>query len=316
MSVVSVKRIKEPGSRSGTSNQLWQRTYKEIWHVVFDNCESGPATIYQGVTDPNTGAKLPAVGNSYFVTTVESDNYSFVQTLNPRFKGALANNQGLWEVEIDYGPYDPAEFPQNPVDWPLIMWWGSHKYEKPIEEDINGDAIVNSAKDKFADPILIDDSRPVLYVQRNEPVHGFDPLLADNLRDNINSVDWVHGTGASQIVFPQFAVKFSDRTMDKPVKNPVDGTYYYQCVYAFEFDKSKWKVFPLDQGFAFLDTSSPPNRVKLLDKDGQPYSEPVLLNGSGEINPTNAAAVFLEFDVYPEVDFAIFNMDLSKALGM
>ena len=315
MACYSIRTVRANGAWEGTSNQLWQRTYKQTFRVKFDDRFSGPATIFRGIKDPRSGISLPQVGAIYSRGGTEFDNYAFAQSVNPKFE-CLWGTGTSWLVDVTYGPYDANEFPENPVDWPLIMWWGSHKYEKVQEKDVvTGKPILNSAFDKFADPKLIDDSRPILYVQRNEPVATFDPLLANNLYDHVNQADWVHGTGAKQFTFAQYCVKFSDRTMDKPVKNPIDATYYYVCVYAFELDKDGWIYKPLDQGYAVLDASTPPARKKLVGPDGQPLNEAALLDGSGHELATSATPVFLDYDVYPRADYTVFDMDLSKAIG-
>ena len=318
MAVYSVRTVNDAGSWSGEFSRNWQRRYTQTFRVITDNRTDGPVVVSKAV-DPNTGRRIPQIGDYYQTSAVEVDRYSFVEKVDPKIEKLIrnANFSGIsWIVTVNYGPYDATEFSENPVDWPLIVWWGAHKYERVIDRDINAAAIVNSADEPFATPVLRDDSRPILYVSRNEPVATFNPYLADDMRDTINNADWVHGTGPRKITFPQYFVKFSDRSLDKPTKNPVDGTYYYPCTYAFELDRDKWKKRILDVGYSFLDGSTPPTQQRITGKDGQDLGEPQKLDGSGHRLAATAAPVFLEFDVYEETDFGLFNIDISKAIGM
>jgi hypothetical protein len=314
MAVISATRAWGPIQTRSTFNRSFQRTYELLYRYECDNREDGPVTIRQSI-NPSTGKKwTPLMGSYYYVNATEFDAGAFVTDEDWTLESASANPEhATWLLKLSYGPFDTSLFGSNPLDWPPILWWGSHKNDKVIEADINDNAIVNSAGDRFSDPDVKDDSRDILFFQRNEAVSGFDPTFTGQYRDCINTADWVQGS----VTFPQYSVKFSDRTIDKPVYDSNSQTYYYVATYTFEIDwKKKWKKIKLDQGFAVLDSGSPPKQKRLTDSKGQPLGEPTLLNGSGqELSPIGSTPVYLDFDVYDEIDFGVFNIDLTKCVG-
>ena len=99
---------------------------------------------------------------------VEYDEFSFATKIDAQIDPDC-NDDSSWVVTVEYAPYDPTQFPENPLNHPIKISWGENRFEQTCFEDRNGNPVVNSAGDYFDPPIAIDDSRPTLRIVRNEP---------------------------------------------------------------------------------------------------------------------------------------------------
>ena len=295
-----------PENWGGENNRLFQRKYTLTYRVTTDDPFDGPVVCFSA-KDPITGLSIPRVGTPYGLSGKEFDLGSFVETIAPRLESRAVDTGGYsWLVSINYGPYDAGTFPDNPLDWPAIAWVEGQKYEKVVTEDVNGNPIRNSAKMPFAEPPTIDDSRCILYVKRNVPCATYNYALASLFKDKLNDATWN--------TFAAKTVKCNSIETGEPQFDSTNQIRYYAELNTFEINADGWQKIFLDQGFDHLDTSTPPQPRKNLDKDGQPVTEEKLLDGSGQIL-LSGTPVFLPFDVYFTKDFSKLNIDLSKALG-
>lgn len=300
MAIVSVGEKK--GVRSGSKNELWQRTFTRVFQVITDTPTDGPLAVMEAV-DPLTGVAVPAVGASYS-TGYEYDDGSFVQSLKAQ---EVSEDGKQWDVSVEYGPYNAGLFPVDVISWPFELTVDGQKYERAITKDVSGNAIVNSAKSPFQEPVTVDDSRTLIKVVRNEPILTYDFTLAELYNDKVNNATW-NGYAAK-------TVKCSGIVPGKAQYDSNTQTWYFAVTYTFEVNRDTWTRNLLDQGFCVLDSSSPPKQKAVKGVDGQPVSDPVLLDGSGNQLATTGTPVFLSYEVYPAVDFGVFNMDFATALG-
>lgn len=280
--------------RRGRVQVVQGRSYTRVWEVEVSRGD-GPLVA----TDH---PDLPTLRDFYLIPGVESDPNAYVQTIDAE----PIENMGdtiLYGVTVNYGPLDPGEMAEALTRKARIQF-SFNKFERVIWIDEDGNPIRNSAGDPFGDPILIDDSRPVIVVTRNEDVNAFDVTLAGEYQDVVNAAMW-NG-------FPARTVKCTEIRTSEERKDPSTNLYYYEVNYVFEVKWDTWTRQILDQGFAYLDSSV---RKPFLDSEGQPISEPKLLDGLGEELTDGDPPVTLEFRVYPDADFSVFNIDFSQALG-
>ena len=308
MAIVSVN--EQLGARTGSINAQWQRTYTRVFIVETNDVKDGPYAVRTAV-DPNTSTAIPSIGNSYTNSTgayaaTETDTGSFVQSIEVAEDGGSSSGGMQWLVTVKYGPYDATQFSATAVDWPIRVSFGGNHYDKVVWFDQAGNAIRNSAGDPFDSPITRDDTRSVITVERNELVSAFDLTLAESYRDKVNNATW-NGFDAK-------TVKCSSITTGPPQQD-ANGAIFYVVTYVFEIDRDTWKKSLLDQGLCQLDSSSPARQTPITDANGQPVTEAVPLDGSGHRLASNATPVQLDFDVYPAVDFGVFNLDLSLRYG-
>jgi hypothetical protein len=303
MSVTKIEELEK--DRTSGWNRLWQRVYTRVYRVICSSRDDGPVVIRANTT---VTPLIPSIGNSYFVKATELDLGAFVDDVQYQFVEFDGPTGCVWEVKVNYSPYDASIFPVNPLDWPPIYWYETEDRDIVVTQDINGIPIVNSAGESFADPVTVTDRQRILVVERREAMASYDDHFADGFRNRRNDAAWngwsTHEVLCQKIIAP------------KPEYDSNAQVWYRVIQYRFGIDtKYLWNKVILDVGYGFLDGSTPPKVVRIMDKTGQPLSEPSKLDGSGHVLASTGTPNFITFEVIEEADFSAFNIDLSHCLG-
>jgi hypothetical protein len=296
---------KNEGPRSSSIDQLYRRSYTRTFFVETSSPTVGSAAV-------RTASGIPQPGTYYTnglnpsATEYEYDQGSFVQSVEASMDSGTGGLQ--WTVTVTYGPYDTASFGADPTLWPLRVSFGGESTERVIYFDRNGDAILNSAYDRFGDPITVPDHLRTMTITRNELVRTYNPELASTYSDTVNDATW-NGFAAGRCLMGIIST-------GEPQFDSTNRVYYYTVTYPVRIERPgrTWVKELLDQGFNVLDSSSPPKQIPYTN-GGQPASDPVALDGSGGKLPTNGTPVSLTFDVYDEADWSGLNINLSTRLG-
>jgi hypothetical protein len=304
MAVLSV--VVLPEAWEGKVDRLWRREYSRSFRVVTDSRLDGPVVALTAV-DPSTAVAVPRIGDPYAVSATEYDLGVFATDVVPRFS-EFAGSGLAWVVTVSYTPYDPTTFVENPLDWPAVYWYENENRDKIITEDISSVPILNKAFERYADPTIILDNQRILYVERREALASYDDQYADQFRNKRNAAAW-NNWNLKEVLCA--GIKSGRPEYDQNTQ-----TYYLTVVYKFVIDTVTLhnKVY-LNQGFSYLDGSSPAKRVRITGPDGQPLSEASLLDSSGHLLASNGTPVFNTHEVYSTVDFGLFNIDLSQCVG-
>lgn len=279
-----------PFGRSGEKaigQQGWSRVYSRRFQAITTDKTIGQAAVLAAFE-----ATVATIGAAY-ATATESDSLSFLQRI--RVDEDDAGDGCGWFITADYGPFDPTNQPENPLDEPPEVDGEGAQFEEIADQDRDGNPIVNSAGDPFDPPLTKDDSRPVVRVVRNEPT--FSLALAYQYRDKVNGQAWL---GAEPRTVKAAPVKF------RRLFHPTCG-FYFQVAYEFAFNPKGWTRRPLDAGLRQkVDGAFEPIKDK-----GEPVSAPVPLDGAGQALAADAEPQYLEFEVYEEIDFSsAFNLDV------
>jgi hypothetical protein len=285
------------GKRSFGIDKLRARTFRREFRVVTSDPLVGSIAV-------RTASGIPTIGQNYNVTGgfAESDVGSFVQQIS----GQEESEDGLsWIVTVEYGPYDASQFGINPVNWPVKLTFNGNKFQRIVWVDVNGNPVLNSAKERFQEPLTADDTRTTIVATRNELISGFDLTLAETYRDSTNNAVW-NG-------FPAKYVKCGTISTGEPQYDSNAQVYFYTVTYPFEINRDTWDTKVLDQGFSYIDGTG--KRLAVRDKNGQRPSDPSLLDGSGNVLPVTGTAVYRTFEIYPERNFSTFNLNFATALG-
>jgi hypothetical protein len=211
-----------------------------------------------------------------------------------------------WDVQITYGPWDPLTHTAtgNPVDQPVDVSFQWQVFEQAADvamvpgSDIPGPPtfvpVVNSANDPFDPPVTREQLKGIMRVSWNSLT--FDPGTFFVYGNMINNDTW-NG-------FPPFSVKFCPPNMPQRLYSQFLGQNYYRLEGEFSFNPNDkgWNAFPIDRGYRALNGSGVP--FKIVDVNGQPISQPALLNGSGAVLTTLSSYVQMEFQVYTSTVFA------------
>jgi hypothetical protein len=250
--------------------------------------------------DPNVGAGsvLAAVGQDIgdvYDTGTEKDTRAHCTSLS----ATPTEEDGCqWDVTAEYGPYDAAEFPENPLSRDPEISWEYRRDQEAAEKDIDDNPVQNTAGDSFDPPLLKDVRKPILKLTRNEA--NFDPGLSYLFHDKVNDAPWF-GAAAGY-------VKVEGITPQR-VFNQLIG-WYWQVQYEFLFDARTHDPTILNQGFKQLVDG---RQVLCTDADGEVVTSPVWLDETGtQIDPTGTP-VYLQFQIYKRTDFGVFNFDTFYA---
>ncbi len=216
-------------------------------------------------------------------------------------------NPFMWIVTLKYSALsltsrssnaaksDPAQRNENPLARPPRVKLGNERFQIAPFYDINGDPILNSAKDFFSDPVMRYVSRPTISISRNKAT--FDIVTWRTWTNTVNS--------ASFLGFEPGEVMLVDLSADRQFENNI---YFYEVSAVFHvaqlFDRFNWQPRVLDCGYQEIVAGK---KQKITLPGGVEPSTPVRLNGTGgKLTPDDAAAnlsVFRSFEFYYEADF-------------
>lgn len=280
-------RKKDFGHSAGFAGYL-NETLSEIWRVDTD---SGSQTH----RDIIAAAVLPGFLTAHASNPILSvRNYNFDQRLSPT----------AWEVRVEYSsePLTQEEIDQqnypNPVDRPPRIEWVTNDFVKPIYEDVNGHAILNSAGDYPDPPVEVDASRFEISIVADLAAI---PSWVLTHRNVINSASiTVQGLAIPALAAKTRGLRISDLK--------VEGSYsYYTVSFGLELateQEINWRIRMLDQGMHELNADNVKVPIQL---DGEDAKQPVLLDGTGKAitNPQPSDAVFLPYDGYVLRDLTV-----------
>lgn len=291
---MAVLEVVELYNRSASKNEKWQRTYSRKFQALTDDPTDGPVTV----VDAFVSVYSIDIGTKYNAGGTELDEGAYCNSI-----ATDCNSQdGLqWEITVQYGPFDPTkdgEATSNPTEKVPEVSWDSVQFERVVDEDINGEAIVNTAFDGFDPPIIIDDSRPVLKIQRNEALETFSPAVAYAYRDHVNEFEWYGGDPKTW--------KIAGITAKREFHAEIG--FYWNVSYEFHYNPATWTKRILNQGMRELHSGSP---RAIKDADGTPISVPALLADDGTKLSAGGDPVWIEFEVYEATDFGVFNLEAT-----
>lgn len=204
----------------------------------------------------------------------------------------------LWLIDVQYSSRpDNPDAPDDdvpPLDRPVKITWSGEERQVPVETDINGKPILNSANDFFDDPVLKDDQR--LVAQITAKVAGV-PTWIGSYRGTVN---------ASAIVIGGYPVAarcamFKIRSISEPKIE--QGQEYVEFVFSLHINEDTWDVALIDRGWNEKDGKGGKTPIFV---NGETPDAPQLLNGAGlaqdrELN----TGVELTFRIYPGADYSV-----------
>lgn len=271
--------VKEIPTGRSFNNDRGKRSYTRLWEVHFTSMVAGDEAvtevgeiIYQSYF--GTGLPLPLL-------TIGSE---------------CVSDDGLkWKVSATYGMIDnDNQQDTNPLNEPWDIQTDNTNFTAFTDVSYDGTPMRNAAGDPFSDPVEFDDKRPTLSITRNEL--NFSPAVAYNYRNAVNS-DPFYGVGPGQC-------KVSSIKGQKKYYSE-GGFWYWTVSYQFEFNPNGFDVSIQNKGFRELKNGNP---VRILDKSGEPVSEPVFLDSSGAVLPQGGQPIAYTYQIYPRLPFGVFNL--------
>lgn len=292
MAIISINEVKTRSSSITTEGTQYTRSFK----VITDDQNDGPKEVRQSLGLSVGGGYSNGAGT-------ETDLSSIIDNISCR---CVSEDGKHWEVNVSYSPWEDEEN-TNETNDPLLddtqYSWGFIQHEKNVDVDADGEAILNSAGQPFSEPQVIDDSRLVLTVTRNES--SYNPVTAAAYKDAVNS-DSFFGMEPAQAKCANIG---GTRQVD------ASKGIYWEVTYEFHFNADKWNPTKiLDAGYMTRTGyfpgggSSASVEVKPVTLNGKEPTEPQLLNGSGGLLEPGEAPVFMDYDLYKTFPFAVFGL--------
>jgi len=267
------------------------RTAKRVYTVLLDGTDDPDDTLIVA----RQASGIPRVRQPY-------------STLDPQLRCVSVNPRALSptlvEVTCNYATGDKSI---DPLDEPPKRSWGSIVSEQPIDHDINGKPLVNTAGEPFDPPITIPVYDDVLRIVRNEAT--YDNFRMRRYRNSLNMYPFMG--------WPALTCKMVEISAEEIVE--ADWTYYqvtYEIHMRADEDENgnlvAWKRRVLNRGFRrFLrpEEEGYPGFIAIKDAEGEPVSEPVLLNLEGNDVVDKDNAVWLLFDVVKVADWRSLHLE-------
>jgi hypothetical protein len=201
---------------------------------------------------------------------------------------------------------DNDEVSVHPLDRPVEISGGSFKSVEQVENDINGQPILNTA-DEPPDPPVTDtihDAR--IRLVWNSQANA--PLLQRTYANRVNSDAW-QGAAPGQVLIDEFVYSFERERFGEPPDDIIVEYWriaieviYREGIPPQSHDgtggpgRAWWKRF-INKGYREkigTDAAGKPVYREIVDEDGQPVREPVLLDASGTKLNAGDPAVFIE----------------------
>jgi len=265
MSIISSVPI--GGSRSASANKT-SVTFQESWLVT----TSSPT-----ITAPFIIANLPLyVGDYIHGYKISSTSLS---------EGA---DPVSWVFAITYGKDD--EEVDNPLTEPWEWSINFEQYQLTCEFDVHRKPVLNSAKDFFDEPLIIDNSRPVLTGKKT--FSSFPWALSNQIVDCVNS-DNFQGCASETLK--------CERLSGSPNRQRVNNqsVIYYDVTVELSFKREKHNREILSKGYRELKN----NKLVQIMEGGTAVTQPVLLTQAGLKLPVGGNPHFQKFEVFRKTSF-------------
>jgi len=282
---MSVVDVKEDWSARTVEEEPGRIIAVRVFTVLFDEEDDPAARPLLARSAP--GIPRPWASHPYHRwMTVQAKH---VETISPI----------LYKVTVTYKAETKSKIgrddtPVSPLAMPPEENWYFATTNEPIDRDIEGNPLTNSAGESFDPPLTREFHDLVGRIIKNQV--AYNPVMAYEYIGSINS-DSFRG-------FPPETVLCRVFTGDE-VYTPY--MKYYRVTYEFQVRFDGWKRRVLDQGFreyVGTGTDGAPLYKQFTDNEGNPLTEPTLLNGNGKKLDDGASAVFLEFDVRRKLPFS------------
>jgi hypothetical protein len=267
--------------RRYNDNLKFIQEYVRVFQVFTDTKTDGPDTVL-------SAPGMPQLYDSYTNASGTEVNVAALV----KYREPLQDNDDptKWLVRVQYTTNIDEILQANPLLRPAKVSRKTERFTRPIFQDANGAAIVNSAGQPFSPPPEVEDFRLVIEVQKNFLALD-DFNLSNNFLYRTNSVTFLG--------FPPNTLWLADYSATQTIEYP---TVYDACTFSFHANPLTWTLFILDQGYYYVDGSNNLRRVQ-DPFTAQPLSAPALLNGSGAQLAHGGTPVFLSFTKFFSADF-------------
>jgi len=202
----------------------------------------------------------------------------------------------------------------SPISQPATAAWSFSSAEVEIDEDINGNPLVNPNGEPFDPPITRRQNDPVLTIGRNERVFDYRRAIQYMANGGATNSGSFFGAAKGQARIEN--ITSSGRQIE-------NGISYEPVTYEIHFRNDGWRRRVLAQGLTIkanlasiaegipiVGRTADPTVfiIKARDAKGAPVTEPVLLTKTGWPLPAASPAQWMEFEIHPSMNFGALNL--------
>lgn len=305
MAVLSCTLARHPGQT--TFDEFNRGRYQLRYLVTTDGPMSHRAIANAArITGPDP---LPGWGSTYSYQG-DSDTAAFARTFTVE---SVDESQTRYVIIVEYSPIDPeggtdpSQFDTDPLLRPTVVWIDRESYTRVIEEDWQGNPLVNKCNRVYDVPLEMEDVRGVVVCEKNVASLSAVVGYMRSLRFAVNSSTWTNAFGVTGISMPARTVLARDVSSGPPMREGT--TTYYHVVFRFVIapQDQTWDVRILERGFQYFKKQG---ANFILDNDGNKKlfplggeAEPVNLAADGTKLPDGQPGVFTSWRIFREVDF-------------
>lgn len=274
---------------------------EHISHTVDENGNNGYQSVYRVWSDtpnPHPRDVTECLGITRNVSTFPYDTSSVATTFSTTSAGGQGETLGtVFNVTVTYAPLVLTGAAN--VDGTPTRRYRKEPVTRTYSRDAQGVYVRNSAWMPPGDLFTREESIDILQITRNESFYA-----TGGLTNCVNSNSFEG--------YPAGTVLLAGVEADRVYDSAFSSGGYWRVSYEFRIDVANgWDVFYADMGTAERklkekeDPSDPDEYelVKILDSEGNPISEPVLLNGNGERLESGMPIVWFKAQPYRRAPF-------------
>lgn len=285
--------------RSLTISNTKVRVYNETYLVQTNDPRDDALIAIQA--NLGAGHKIPTQYTTTYSSANASDSLAFCTSV--KASPYAEDDRQAWKVEVEYRTDAFARY-DNPLLDPVVYSMGFDSYQTVARFDNNGDTIRNSFGDLFNPPPMVDQSRPVYVVQRNEPAINLS--LAMQIKDSVNVSAW-KGCAPRTV---------KCRNISYGETQTRNSYTFYKAHYEFHLDVNTWDFRVLNTGRRYM-YDDPANPGTLIEGKKTKSEDPVVMYiandekvaeedlAAGGIPPDD---IYLRIRYYREMDFSILGL--------
>ena len=255
-----------------------------IFRVFSDNREKDDdLAILDFPSIPKRGAPYSFEGTTRF--GLRARDYT------PKYVGVFGSHGGIWDVEVSYDNSLKADEPPDPSEAdPFTITPRMEKIEVPMEFDLDGRLVRNSAEQKYDPPPLLELYYPVFSIGRTEYTNPCRRMIEFNNR--VNGVEfWGFPPGKICMIniSPSTSVTWGAPSWQVQYEigiNLYDDIDIWQSELLDSGTKERVQVQDSGNNRRFVDA------IAILDAQGKEVTEPVPLDGTGHKLPKDGTPVW------------------------
>lgn len=297
---MAVTKVSEDRNREASLSHNDKRTTR-LFQVTFNTADDPKLRPLLALTASDGTTSIPKMYSQH-----PGDSWLYVKNIISRTKGPFD-----YDVTVEYGwpetSLSEGEPYGNPLEQEPEVSWSFETSDEPIDRDIYGKPITNSAGHSFDPPITRRVSDLVLHYKRNQA--GYNPIFAANYIDHVNSDN-----------FLGFSPGFAYCNVFSGERQRAAGLIYWTIIIEIKFRLQTvsginygWLRRILDEGFmkkTGTNQDGTPIWERIKDYNNETVIEKVKLNGNGDIlpDPNGLAGYWLAFEVYPMAPFSLLGI--------